>query len=110
MSDPTPTATIATNPSPAPESPLKKYLGPVLAAALAGLGGFGVAKFSDTHKDAPVAAADNVAGAPATNVAAPGRPQRQVQVVTLFECQYLVTENPFFMVHLPRCTNHPAGK
>jgi hypothetical protein len=109
MSDPTPTATIATNPSPAPESPLKKYLGPVLAAALAGLGGFGVAKFSDTHKDpAPITSVDNKPSS--TNVASPGGPPRQVQVVVLFECQYLVTENPFFMVHLPRCTNHPAAK
>ncbi len=108
MSDPTPTATIATNPSPAPESPLKKYLGPVLAAALAGLGGFGVAKFSDTHKEPVIPAADNKPSS--TNVAAPGQTPRSVQVVTLFECQYLVTENPFFMVHLPRCTNHPAGK
>ena len=35
---------------------------------------------------------------------------RTVQVVTLFNCQYLSFTEPFFILHLPKCTNHPPER
>ena len=30
---------------------------------------------------------------------------RQIQIVTLFDCQYITINEPFFLLHLPTCTN-----
>jgi len=35
---------------------------------------------------------------------------KTVQVVTLFNCQYLSFTDPFFILHLPKCTNHPPER
>jgi len=35
---------------------------------------------------------------------------KTVQVVTLFNCQYLSFTEPFFILHLPQCTNHPPER
>lgn len=40
----------------------------------------------------------------ATAVHAPATP-RQIQIVTLFDCQYITISEPFFLLHLPTCTN-----
>lgn len=46
---------------------------------------------------------------PSAPVAAASSTPRQVQVVTLFNCQYLTFTDPFFILHLPKCTNHPPN-
>lgn len=48
-----------------------------------------------------------IAGKPEVPAPPPAAQQRMVQVVTLFNCQYLSFTEPFFIVHLPKCTNHP---
>jgi hypothetical protein len=30
---------------------------------------------------------------------------RQIQIVSLFDCQYITINEPFFLLHLPTCTN-----
>lgn len=45
---------------------------------------------------------------PATPPVPPTTQPRTVQVVTLFNCQYLSFTEPFFILHLPKCTNHPS--
>lgn len=35
-------------------------------------------------------------------------PQHALSVFKFGNCEYLVTENPFFMLHRADCTNHPA--
>lgn len=37
--------------------------------------------------------------------APPKTPQRQVQIVTMFDCQFLTISEPFCILHLPTCTN-----
>jgi len=49
--------------------------------------------------------------APAAAVPPPAPQQpKTVQVVTLFNCQYLSFTEPFFILHLPKCTNHPPER
>jgi len=45
--------------------------------------------------------------APAPTVTAPKAPTlpRQIQIVSLFDCQYITINEPFFLLHLPTCTN-----
>lgn len=47
---------------------------------------------------------------PAAAIAPPSSQPKQVQLVTLFNCQYLSFTEPFFILHLPKCTNHPPEK
>jgi len=46
--------------------------------------------------------------APAPAAAAAAKPPtlpRQIQIVSLFDCQYITINEPFFLLHLPTCTN-----
>jgi hypothetical protein len=46
----------------------------------------------------------------ATPPVPPTTQPKTVQVVTLFNCQYLSFTDPFFILHLPKCTNHPPER
>jgi hypothetical protein len=83
-----------TEPAPAAPSPLQpivKYALAVLAGAMIGIS---PSLFSSK-------------GAPAQGATTPKTPPtpRQIQIVTLFDCQYITISDPFFLLHLPTCTN-----
>ena len=44
----------------------------------------------------------------AATVSPPPNMPKQVQVVTLFDCQYMSFSDPFFILHLPQCSNCAA--
>ncbi len=94
---PTPTPTPAT-------TNLKALTRPILTAIAGAVLGFGGAKFAQTQKSAPE---------PQPAATVPARtapPQPNIRIVSLYDCQYILVENPFTLIHLPKCTNHVAGK
>lgn len=40
---------------------------------------------------------------------APAPPQQSVAMHELFGCQFLVFQNPFFIIHFPQCNRHGAS-
>lgn len=89
-------------PTPAtPTKPAKKWLPLTVAGAL------GAAVASLVHALAPSGEAPKASAPPLESVV-PKSPQRPVQVIHIFDCQFLVTEQPFTILHWPRCTNCAA--
>ena len=88
MSEPT---TEPTPDAPSPLNPIVKYGLSILAGLLVGIPG--TLFFS---KPAPAQSA--------ATAKAPALP-RQIQIVSLFDCQYITINEPFFLLHLPTCTN-----
>lgn len=35
-------------------------------------------------------------------------PEPTFQIGTIADCQFMIFSNPFFVLHFPKCTNHPA--
>jgi len=88
MSEP---VTEPTPDAPSPLHPIMKYgLSAIIGAAL----GIPTTLFFSKPAPAPTVAA----------VKAPTLP-RQIQIVSLFDCQYITINEPFFLLHLPTCTN-----
>ncbi len=55
--------------------------------------------------------ADGPAAAVAPPVPPPtAQPRHMLQVVTLFDCQYISFTEPFFILHLPQCSNCVARR
>jgi hypothetical protein len=49
-----------------------------------------------------------VASFPRSKPAAVKAPEPTFQIGTIADCQFMIFSNPFFVLHFPKCTNHPA--
>jgi len=85
-----PTTTEPTPAAPSPLNPIIKYGLSALAALVVGIP-------TTLFFSKPAPAQSAAAKTPTT--------PRQIQIVTLFDCQYITINEPFFLLHLPTCTN-----
>ena len=89
MSEP---VTESTPVAPSPLQPIVKYGLSALAALVVGIPT--TLFFSKPSASQPAVASAKTPTTP-----------RQIQIVTLFDCQYITISEPFFLLHLPTCTN-----